>query len=92
MKIDKWEPIETIPKDGREVIVLINCATVPIVRTAWFIHPDEMSKDEWEHGYGADTSYIGWWSYRNSVGQEKLSVLEQPIGWLPLPMNTHDLV
>lgn len=86
MKLE-WKPIETLPsefKDGREVIVGFDIATVWITRSAWWRrmedNPSEFMPDD-----------EGWWSYKNSVTQEKLDDYREPTHWLcetpssPLP-------
>lgn len=72
----EWKPFETAPKNGESIIILINCATVPIVRTAW-----------WNDGID-DPNGAGWWSYRHSVTQEMLINEDTPIAWMPLPDDT----
>ena len=78
----KWQPIETAPKDGTEVLVYRDMATVPVIHIAWY-----RNKEEWEnsgkHVGGLDTleEWEGWWSYtENSVSQSKI----KPTHWMPL--------
>jgi hypothetical protein len=87
----KWQPIETAPRDGTDVLVYKDVATVPVVHIAWY-----RSEEEWrDHGgclFG-DTleEYVGWWSYtRNSVTQEKLEGYAEPTHWMPLPEPPED--
>lgn len=74
----EWKPIETAPKDGTEIIILINSVTVPIVRSAW-----------WNDGVGCDfepdIESRGWWSYRHSVTQEMLCGHNAPVAWIDMP-------
>lgn len=74
----EWQPIETAPRVGDidEIIVLINSATVPIIRSAWWNDGSDCVDD------------LGWWSYRHSVTQEMLVGYNQPIAWMPLPDDT----
>lgn len=69
----EWHPIETAPKDGTEIIVLINSACVPIIRSAWYDKGEDAAEDE------------GWWSYRHSVTQEMLCGYDMPIAWMECP-------
>lgn len=77
--VEGWQPIETAPKDGTEIILGWDIASVWIVRSGW-----------WEDGFdmiegGYDEECEGWWSYRHSVTQEKLDGYDNPTHWMPLP-------
>lgn len=74
-----WQPIETAPKDGTDILVAFDCATVWIAHIAWY------RDGGIENGVkGPDD--IGWWSYtRGSVTQEKLNDYRTPTHWMPLP-------
>jgi hypothetical protein len=83
-----WQPIETAPRDGTEVLVLLDCASVAVVHIAWY-----RSREEWEEsgqfcgGWDSLEEWEGWWSYtRNSVSQEKLEGFGAPTHWLPMPI------
>jgi len=78
---NEWQPIETAPKNGTEIIVGYDSATVWICHVAWWLVwetwmddvPESFSKDE-----------LGWWSYvENSVTQHYLG--DKPTHWIPLP-------
>jgi hypothetical protein len=80
-----WRPIATAPKDGTEVLVLLECAGVAVVHIAWY-----RSREEWESsgqycgGWDTLEEWEGWWSYtRNSVGQDKLEGYATPTHWHP---------
>ena len=73
-----WKPIATAPKDGTEIFVGFDLATVWIARNARFVRADE-----WVPNDDAETD--GWWSYRNSVTQEKLAGVHEPTHWCPMP-------
>jgi hypothetical protein len=73
----EWQPIETAPKDGTEVILGWDMASVWIVRNGWF-----HDGNDWR---GFDLDDVGWWSYRHSVTQEKLEGYDTPTHWMPLP-------
>lgn len=83
----EWLDMRDAPKDGTEIIVLINSATVPIVRSAWW--DDGMDgydeADLKELGLTNKEGQIGWWSYRHSVTQEKLEGYDLPVGWMHMP-------
>jgi hypothetical protein len=88
--MSKWLPIDTAPRDGTEIIVLL-CPdrAVPIVRTAW-----------WRTGVGDDTyppenecpEDEGWWSYRHSVTQEHLTGYQTPLLWMPMPLIPRGII
>lgn len=73
-----WQPIETAPKDGRNIIVGVDIASVWIVRAAFWTDDDTRGDDE-------GPPEPGWWSYRNSVSQELLDGLYAPTHWIPMP-------
>lgn len=72
----EWKDISTAPKDGTDILVYFDFATVPIVHIAWWKrkedHPDFTEED------------VGWWSYtNNSVSQSKLEGFHTPTHWMP---------
>jgi hypothetical protein len=82
-----WQPIESAPKDGTDVLVLLDCASVPVVHLAWW-----RSREEWElsgqycGGWDSAAEWEGWWSYtQNSTTQEKLDGYRLPTHWMPMP-------
>ena len=83
--MSEWQPIETAPKDGTEVLIYVDVATVPVVHIAWY-----RSREEWE-AFGlycafCDTLEVweGWWSYPlDSVSQVKLDRDKLPTHWMP---------
>ena len=83
----EWQPIETAPKDGTEVLLLLNCADVWVVHIGWW-----RSREEWEEsgkfcgGWDSVDDWEGWWSYTsNGVTQEKLKGSRSPLYWMSLP-------
>lgn len=73
-----WQPIETAPRDGSDIIVGFDTASVWIVHVAWWRDIKEWM--EWKE------EDVGWWSYtNNSVTQEKLEDYRTPTHWMPLP-------
>lgn len=83
--MNNWQPIETAPKDGTEILLLLDCATVPVVHIGWW-----NSREEWERvgqicgGCDSLEEWEGWWAYtRNSVTQEKLDGFRSPTHWMP---------
>lgn len=86
--MSEWQSIDTAPRDGTDIIVGFDAATVWVVHVAWWDDGlrgmDEM--------YDADgnqipnPSDIGWWSYvLHSVTQEKLDDYRTPTHWIQLP-------
>jgi hypothetical protein len=75
-----WQPIESAPKDGTEVIVGVDIASVWITRGAFYVAPGERDSDD----------SVGWWSYKHSVTQEKLDDIYEPTHWLPMPETPSD--
>jgi hypothetical protein len=82
----RWQPIETAPRDGSDVLVLLDIATVWVAHIAFY-----RSEEEWEESgqycwdEGLD-DWLGWWSYtQGSVSQEKLDDYRTPRYWMPLP-------
>ena len=73
-KQNAWQPIETAPKD-KPVIGLFYSGGIECIRKIWFLS----AKDAVIFGEGPDDE--GWWSMRNSVGDEMI----EPTHWLPIP-------
>lgn len=73
-----WQDISTAPKDGTEIIVGVDVATVWIVRSARYVRADEWYPSE-------PDDVDGWWSYINSVSQEQLVGIYEPTHWMPQP-------
>jgi len=72
-----WQPIETAPRDGTDVIVGFDRADTWIVHVAWWRTGEE---------YGCTANDRGWWSYTlGSVTQEQLDEDRTPTHWMPLP-------
>lgn len=81
-----WRPITTAPKDGTEVLVLLDYPGQSVVHIARW-----RSREEWESsgqycgGWDSLEDWEGWWSYtRNSVSQEKLEGWRLPTHWHPM--------
>jgi hypothetical protein len=77
-----WLPIETAPKDGTDIIIGFDSASVWIVHVAWWLELEDWMRDDpqWSE------EDVGWWSYTNhSVTQEKLEDHRTPTHWMPLP-------
>ena len=73
-----WIPIESAPKNGDEILILFDSATVDVVRLCWW---NDGSLEQ--NGGDPDPSSIGWWSYKHSVTQEQIDLT--PIAWMPFP-------
>ncbi len=82
-----WQPIDTAPKDGTDVLVYHDSATVPIVHIAFYRSEDEWKRSgEFCGGWDSLEDWEGWWSYTlHSVTQEKLVGHRAPTHWMPLP-------
>src|SRR5687768_480455 len=65
-----WRSIESAPKDGTEIIVGGEIATVWIVRNARWVQADEWLEEPEDKD--------GWWAYRNSITQEMLEDIYEP--------------
>lgn len=71
-----WQPIETAPKDGTDVIVMYMHIETQIVHNAFF-----MSEAE-----DCEPQDVGWWTYTHSeVSRELLNDWRTPTHWMPLP-------
>jgi len=70
----EWQPIETAPKDGADVLVFYQAAGVAFAHIAY-----------WDDGTETDPDDVGWWFYRSSLGREMLEGYFTPTHWMPLP-------
>lgn len=78
----QWRPIETAPKDGADILIGFDSASVWVVHVAWW----RDSSDEGFSECGFDQSDVGWWSYvKGAVTQEQLNGYRTPTHWMPLP-------
>lgn len=74
-----WRDMATAPKDGEQILILFDSATVDIVRLCFW-----RDGNNWEGGFDAED--VGWWSYKHSVTQEQINLDWMiPIGWMPFP-------
>lgn len=84
---NEWQPIETAPKDGTEIIVGWDSATVWITRSAYYDNGMAVDIEGnpfplWEtQGFSSQAEAEGWWSPDNCVGTCKV----EPTHWMPLP-------
>jgi len=70
-----WQPIETAPKDGTDILVMYMHIDTQIVHNAF-----------WNEYEDCDDSETGWWSYEHSeVSRIKLDDWMTPTHWMPLP-------
>ena len=71
-----WQPIETAPKDGTDILAMYIHIDTQIVHAAFWIGADNTD----------DEADIGWWSYEYSeVSRIKLDDWMEPTHWMPLP-------
>lgn len=82
--MSEWQPIETAPRDGTEVLVGKDIATVWIVRNARWVNANDWVPPE-------NDEVDGWWAYRNSVTQELLEGIFEPTHWIPMPQPPADV-
>lgn len=65
-----WEPFETAPKENEEeILLLLDCAEVDIVRLAWFDEEDGLWWS-YRNSCGKEAIDLEWF---------------KPLGWLPFP-------
>jgi len=83
-----WQPIESAPKDGNDILVRYEMAGVDFVHIAWW-NADE--HDQWQaQGHACKEDAVGWWSYvENSVSQLKLDGFRAPTHWAPFDPPEH---
>jgi len=68
----EWQPIETAPKDGTDIIVMYIDIATQFVRIAFWLD------------YEWDPSINGWWTY--DCGEDELMApIYAPTHWMPLP-------
>lgn len=74
----EWQPIETAPKDGKDVLAMYMYIDTQIVHNAFYA----------SEAQGWDAEDVGWWSYEHSeVSRIKLDDWMAPTHWMPLPPN-----
>jgi len=73
----EWQPIETAPKDGTDILVMyIHISTQCVFNAFWIKHEEGLNEPEDE----------GWWSYVwSEVGRTLLTDKQTPTYWMPLP-------
>jgi hypothetical protein len=81
-----WQPMAIAPKDGSEILVLFDSATVDVVRLCWW---DDGAPRESDRFPAPRPDDVGWWSYRHSVTQEQINI-GKAVGWLPMPAKRGD--
>ena len=73
----EWQPIETAPRDGTDILVMyIHISTQCVFNAFWIKHEEGLNAPEDE----------GWWSYVwSEVGRTLLTDKQTPTYWMPLP-------
>ncbi len=78
--MSEWQPIETAPKDGSEILVGYMHIDTLCVHNAFWLDYDEECPNE-----------TGWWTYSYSeVSRTKLDGIYSPTHWMkliPLPKD-----
>jgi len=70
----EWQPIETAPKDGTDIIVMYIHIDTQCVHAAFWLEDED------------DPSETGWWTYDwNEVGRVLMTDDYAPTHWMPLP-------
>ena len=73
--LTSWNPIETAPKDGTDVLVMYMNIDTQIVHNAFWL------SDE-----GCNDNIVGWWTYEHSEASRiLLDDWMTPTHWMPLP-------
>ena len=73
----RWQGMDTAPKTGEEILVHTGVAGQSVVRLAFWV-----SGEHWDmQGFDSAEELRGWWSYKNSVTQEKLDEIYEPQLW-----------
>lgn len=76
----QWQPIETAPKDGTDILVYCERAGLGFVHIAFWSDGEEYEYQ----GFASQADVAGWWSYvENSVCQHKLYGSSAPTHWMP---------
>lgn len=80
-----WMPIDSAPKDGTEVLVWANVASVAVVHLAWYRNAEEWERSgKYCGGWETLEEWEGWWTYpENSISQIKLEEWKSPTLWTP---------
>ena len=77
IEMTEWQPIDTAPKDGTDIIVMYMHIDTQIVHAAFWM--------DYEEGLD-DPDIEGWWSYVwSEVSRTKLDGSCSPTHWMPLP-------
>ncbi len=82
----EWQPIETAPKDGTEVLGFRGDAGVFVMR--WIAPVDFLTERELADPYGEDRDWEEEpdWFYADFIQGGRLDGAEAPTHWMPLPL------
>lgn len=72
-----WQPIETAPKDSRDLILYFPDATLKVMICCWI---------EWDYGEEVDEGYAdGWYHQKVGDGSDSQIYDVEPTHWMELP-------
>jgi hypothetical protein len=80
--MSEWQPIETAPKDGTDIIAMYIHISTQIVHAAFWMSCVEGLDDPEDEG---------WWTYDwSEVSRTKMTGWMTPTHWMPLPEPPKD--
>lgn len=90
MTYGAWQPIETAPKDGTEILVVSGTGGTGVLLARWIALQDFLTTSEAEEyadaGMSESDLEIPCWFYADFVHGDRLAPDCQPTHWMPLPL------